>query len=89
MLSGIENLDVMLGGNHFSDVEREESLNSNLAGRPESAVSNNFETDDREMCSNRNLGVSTDYGQNYASGNSSAEINRLSSEMNYQGYQEN
>ena len=30
MLSDNENLDVMLGGN-FSDVEREESLNSNLA----------------------------------------------------------
>ena len=82
MLSDIENFDVMLGGNHSSDVDREESLNSNLAGRPESAVSNNVENDNGEMCSNRDLGANADYGQNSASGNSSAEINRLSSELN-------
>ena len=34
------------------------------------------------MCSNRNLGVNADYGQNSASGHSSAGINRLSSELN-------
>ena len=34
------------------------------------------------MCSNRNLGVNAHYGQNSASGNSSAEIIRLSSELN-------
>ena len=34
------------------------------------------------MCSNRNLGASADNGQNSASRNSSAEINRLSSELN-------
>ena len=82
MLSDIENLDVMLGGNHFSDVDSKESLNSNLAGRPESAASNNFETENGEMCSNRNLGANADYVQNSSSGNSSAEINRLSSELN-------
>ena len=32
MLSDIENLDVMLGGNHF---EREESVDSSLPRRPE------------------------------------------------------
>ena len=31
MLSDIENLNVMFGGNHFSDVDREENLNSILA----------------------------------------------------------
>ena len=34
------------------------------------------------MCLNRNLGVNADFGQNSASGNSSTEINRLSSELN-------
>ena len=82
MFSDIENLDVMLGENHFSNVEREENLNSNLAGRPESVVSNNFENDNEEMCSNRNLGANADYGQNSASGSSSAEFNKLSSELN-------
>ena len=82
MLFDIENFDVMLGGNHFSDVEREESLNSNLPRRPESAASNNFENGNGDMCLNRNLGFNADCGQNSASGNSSAEINRLSSKMN-------
>ena len=82
MLSDIENLDVMLGRNHFSDIDREESPNSNLAGGPESAVSNNFENDNGEMCSNRDLGANADCGQNSAIGKSSAEINRLSSELN-------
>ena len=45
MLSDIENLDVMLGGYHFSDIERDESLNSNLDRRPESATSNVLEND--------------------------------------------
>ena len=82
ILSDIEKLDVMLEGNYFSDVDREESLNSNLAGRPESAVSNNLENDNGQMCSNHDLGVNAEYGQNSTSGSSSAEINRLSSEMN-------
>ena len=30
MLSDIENLDIMLGENHFGNQEREGSLNSNL-----------------------------------------------------------
>ena len=34
ILSDIENLDVMLGENHFNGMDREESLDSNLARRP-------------------------------------------------------
>ena len=34
------------------------------------------------MYLNRNLGINAEYGQNSASGNSSAEINRLSSVLN-------
>ena len=42
MLSDIENSDIRLGETHFDTVEREESLNSNLARRIESANSNVF-----------------------------------------------
>ena len=64
MLSEIENLDIMLGGNHFDTVEREESLNSNFARRPESANTNNVETDDENMHLNSgviNSGVNADF----------------------------
>ena len=46
MLSDIENLDIMIGENHFDTVKREGSLNSNFARRPESANSNNLNNDD-------------------------------------------
>ena len=85
MLSDIENLDIMLGENHFDTVEREESLNSNFARRPESANSNNFENDVETMHLNSgtiNSGVNADFDRNSATANSSAEINRLSSELN-------
>ena len=69
----------------FDAVEREESLNSNLAKRPESANSNNFENDNEKMYLNSgviNPGINADYGRNSASANSSAENIRLSSELN-------
>ena len=43
MLSGIENLDIMLGGNHFDRNERDESLNSNCARRQESTFGDEFD----------------------------------------------
>ena len=65
--------------------EREESVNSNLARRPESSNSNLFENNEdnlylnpREAGSNNNVGL----GQYSTSANCSAEINRLSSELN-------
>ena len=89
MLSDIENLDIMLGENHFNTRERErercESLNSNLARRPERVVSNDFENDDENThVSPRvvNSGISADFDHNSATANTSAEINRLSSELN-------
>ena len=85
MFSDTENLDIMLGENHFDLVEREESSNSNLARRPESANSNNFQNDGEDMHLNPriiNSGISTDSDRNSATANSSAEINRLSSELN-------
>ena len=81
MLSEIENLDIMLGENHFDTIEREESLNSNLSRRPEKADSNNFENDDENTYLNSgviNPGINANYGRNSVS----AENKRLSSELN-------
>ena len=43
MLSDIENLDIMLGENHYSRNERDESVNSNQARRPRSVSGDEFE----------------------------------------------
>ena len=85
MLSDIETLDVMLGGNHFSDIERDESLNSNLDRRPECATSNVLGNDYENTRVNSkitNLGNFPESDQISAIANSSAEMNRLSSELN-------
>ena len=85
MLSDIENLDIMLGENHFGRKERDESISSNRARRPESAFGDEFENNDENTQLNTReggLGTSADYGRNSTGGNSSAEINRLSSELN-------
>ena len=85
MLSDIKNLDIMLGENHFNRNERDESLNSNHAGRSESALGNECENnDENRFLDPKYVGssIDADYGQNSSSGNSSAEINRLSSELN-------
>ena len=81
MLSDIENLDIMLGERHS---EREDSVNCNLARRPESTNSNLFENNGnnlylnpREIGSSNNAGL----GQNSTSTNSNAELNRLSCEL--------
>ena len=82
MLSVLENLDIMLCEGHS---EREVSVNSNSARRPESANSNMFENDEEHMYLNHRemgLGNDTDPGQNSTSANSNIEINVLSSELN-------
>ena len=85
MLSDIEMLDIILGENHFNRNERDESLSSNRARRPESTVEDEFENiaENRHLDS-RDVGPFTnaDYGQNSTEGNSCAEINRLSGELN-------
>ena len=43
MLSDIENLDIMLGENHFNRSERDESVNSNCARRQENTIEDEFE----------------------------------------------
>ena len=85
MLSDIENLDIMLGGNHFIRNERSESLNSNQARRPNSLFGDEFENEDENRLPNsRNdeLSPNAELGQNSVRGSSNAEINRLSSELN-------
>ena len=85
MLSDIENIDIMLGENHFSAREREGSLNSNLPRRSRSFASNESENEDANVGRNQrndHSGANTEYDQNSVPANSSAEINRLSSDLN-------
>ena len=81
MLSDIENFDRMLCGNRF---DREESEDSILARRPESA---SFNASDNEKNSHlytreNKTGISADHGRTSTGMSSSAEFNRLSSEPN-------
>ena len=85
MLSDIENLDIMLGENHFNKNEKYESLSSNRAEFPENTFGNEFENDYKNRYSEaRNVDPSTNanFDPNSTGGNSSAEINRLTSELN-------
>ena len=70
MLTDIENLDIML------ERERDESVNSSSAWRPESANSNMFENNEENLYLNhreRGLGNDAELGQNSTSANSNAE----------------
>ena len=85
MLFDIENLDIMLGENHFKTREREGSSNSNLPRRSRSFVSNESENEDGNIGRNQrknNSRTNTECYRNSVTANSSAEINRLSSELN-------
>ena len=53
MLSDIENLDIMLGENHFNAREREGSLNSNLPRRSRSFATNESENENGNIGRNR------------------------------------
>ena len=85
MLSDIENLDIMLGENHFGAQGREGSLNSNLPRRSRSFASNESDNEDGNGGrSKRNIDsrMNAECDRNSITGDSSAEINRLSSELN-------
>ena len=85
MLSDIENLDFILGENHYGRNEREESVISNQAKRPRSLSRDEFENNDENNyleTGRFDPGTSANHGQNSTGGSSSAEINRLSSELN-------
>ena len=79
ILSDIENLDLMLGENHFNDTGRDGSLDGTSIRRQESITSNNLENEEMNLHSDhRNLGVGTSasYDKNSASIDSQAEINK-------------
>ena len=85
MFSDIQNLDIILGANHFDTRERDDSLNSNLARRLESVISEDLENNQENTNVNpRNInsGNSAEFDHISATANSSAEITRLSSELN-------
>ena len=85
MFSDIENLDIMLGENHIDRNERDESLCSNRAGMPENTFGNEFENNvGNRYSETRNVHPNTnaDFDRNSTGGNSSADIYRLSSELN-------
>ena len=85
MLSDIENLDIMLGESHFNRNERDESVSSNFGRRPCSTSADELENNGENRYSAiRDTGPSNnaDYGQISTGGNSSAENNKLSSELN-------
>ena len=82
MLSDIENIDIMLGKNHFNEREREGSLNSNLPRRSRSSASIESENENGNVGRNDHSRANTEYEQNSVTANSSAEINKLSSELN-------
>ena len=85
ILSDIENLDIMLSENHFDGTERDESLEGTSIRRQDSVTSNNLENEGLDPDAdygNPRVGASAVYGQNSASVDSQAEINKLSSELN-------
>ena len=71
MCSDKENLDIILGGNHFN---REESEDSILARRPESVNSNASEKNLHLNTKENRSGNSADLGQNSTVASSSAEF---------------
>ena len=56
ILSDIENLNVMLGENHFNETERDDSFDGTSIRRQESVISDNLENEGMNPYSNhRNL----------------------------------
>ena len=85
ILSDIENLDIMLGENHFNDMRRDESIDGTSIRKQESVTSNNLENEDMNLHSdhrNPETGTSAGYDRITASVDSQAEINKLSFELN-------
>ena len=85
MLSDLENLDIMLGENHFNRNERDGSVSSNFGRRPGSTSADelgNSGENRHSVTRDIDPGNNADYGRNSIGGNSSAEINKLSSELN-------
>ena len=82
MLSDIENLDVILGGNHL---ERDESETSNYCKSPESPSYGTLLNQDSNSHPNSHeaeIRTCAQYGQNSREIDSGSEFNRLSGELN-------
>ena len=80
IMSDIQSLDIMLGGNHF---DREESEDIILARSPESASCNAPDNEENPHLNTREnrAGNSIDCSQNSIGASSSAEFNKLSGEL--------
>ena len=82
MLSDIENLDIMLGGNHLEREESEYDVSSRRSNSPNfnahESNEKNFHPNSRENRSSN----STECGPYSAGIHSSAEFNRLPGELN-------
>ena len=79
IISDIENLNIMLGENHFNETERDESLDSTSVRRHESVMSNNLENVGESSYfnhKNSNVRANADYGQDSADVSSQAEIDQ-------------
>ena len=82
MISDIENLDIMLGGNHL---EREKSEYDNSSRRSVGPNLYTHENDEEIHYPNsreNRSGNSAEYAHNSAGTDSSAEFNKLSGELN-------
>ena len=76
ILSDIENLDIMLGENHFNETERDESLDSASVRRHDSVTSKNLENEGGSSYSNHMNSIvraNTVNGQNSADVSSQTE----------------
>ena len=82
MLSDIENLDIMLGGNHLEREENEYDNSSRRSNSPNFNTHGIHEENHYPNSRENRSRFSAEYGQNSAGTDSSAEFNRLSGEMN-------
>ena len=81
ILSNIENFDIVLGGNHFDREESEDIILARMQKSESCNASDNQENLHSNARENR-LGNSTEYGKNSTDASSSAELNKLSGELN-------
>ena len=82
MLSDTKSLDIMLGGSHCDREGNEDSILARRSGRVNDDASDNNEENFHSIIRDSRSGNSADLGQNSTSRSSSAEFNKLSSELN-------
>ena len=82
MLTDIENLDFMVGGNHLEREESEYDNSSRISISPNLNTHENDEENHYPNSRENRSGNSAEYGHNSAGTDSSAEFNKLSGELN-------